>query len=246
MRRLLAALALGIAMPAHAMPAHAAEITASATYLARIATPPGAVLDARLVGTAKPGEAPDTLAFVRRTEAGNPPWPLALPHEGAREGLTLAVTLRHPDGTAFFAGAAPVGEGATEVVLRPAGQPAATPLVGTRWRLFAMGEGVAAPLDGERDIPWIRLDAEGRVTGSSGCNVMGAGWTGGEGAALSFSQGFGTMMACEPAVMEREQAVFAMLAAVSAHAVEGDRLTLVANGAPLAVFVAEPAPQPPN
>jgi heat shock protein HslJ len=116
-----------------------------------------------------------------------------------------------------------------------------TALVGPRWRLFLLGEAAVPSLPDERAIPYLVFDGQGRVAGSSGCNRMGAGYEAGPDGSLRLSRGFGTMMACDPAVMAREQAVFDLLAKVETAHIEGDRLKLSGGGSLLAVLVAEPA-----
>jgi heat shock protein HslJ len=234
MRCLLAALLIGLAMPAAA-----ADLAVTVAYLARIATPPGAVLDVILTA---PGR-DEPVAMVRVVDPGNPPVPVALPHDGLPVAATVRASLRLPDGTAFFAGEVSVepGKNTAEVMMRPAGAPAAdSVLVGPRWRLFLLGGSAVPSLPDERAIPYLVFDGEGRVAGSSGCNRMGAGYEAGSGGALRFSRGFGTMMACEPAVMARERAVFDLLAKVETARIDGDRLHLSGGGAVLAVLVAEP------
>lgn len=236
MRRLFATLALGLAIPAHA-----GAIDVSVTYRVRMAVPPGVVLDVRLLGPAAPGGPPETLVLHRVPEAGNPPWPVSLPHDGPLEGLRVAATLRTADGARFFEGEADAGTGETEVVLHPAsGEMHPMVLIGPRWRLFLLEGEPVPPLDGQRDIPWLSFDAEGRVHGSSGCNMTGAGYTQPEGAVLRFTQGFGTMMACAPEVMAREQALLEVLGRSNLFAIDGDRLSLLDGTTTLALFVAEP------
>lgn len=235
MRRLLAALLIGAAMPVAA-----ADLSVTVTYLARIATPPGAVLDVIL--TAPNRDEP--LAMARIVDAGNPPLAVPLSHEGLPGEARARASLRLSDGTAFFAGETPVAPGAAaaEVVMRPAGAPAAElALVGPRWRLFRLGGSAVPSLPEERAIPHLVFDGAGRVAGSTGCNRMGAGYETGAGGALRFSGGFGTMMACTPPVMAREQAVFDLLARVETARIDGDRLVLSGGGEDLAVLVAEPA-----
>ena len=110
-------------------------------------------------------------------------------------------------------------------------------LANTRWRLVGLGETSEDRLPEKR--PWLRFtDKEGRVSGFSGCNnVMGSYRVEGDG--LQLGQLAGTQMFCQDtAALER--AFLDALLAVTGYRIDGDKLVLTANGAPLATFVATP------
>lgn len=224
-----------------ALPAAAAEVRISATYLARIAAPPGSVLDVRLIGRDASGAHGQPIGHHRRTDPGNPPYLLVAESDGAGAVEAVRVVLRLPDGAPFFAGTSVVNDGSADVVMHPdQGPETGLPLLGPLWRLFSIDDTVAASLEGERDIPWLRFEAEGRLVGASGCNRMGAGFASQPDGSLAFTPGFGTMMACEPAVMDRERAVLDLLGRTTGYRIDGDRLSLLAADAVIALFVAEP------
>ena len=233
-RVLLAALLTGSAMAASA-----ADIAVTATYLARIATPPGSILEVLLLGETASGAGVEVLDSARLLDAGNPPYAAIVSPPPGAAALTVHARLRGPDGHAFFAGEAPGTAPAVELVMRPATADPAT-LHGTRWRLLLLDGAPVASLDGERDMPWIEFLPEGRVAGTGGCNRLGAGYSLGADGAISFTQGLSTMMACDEAVMGRERAVFDVMAAAATHAIEGDTLVFEADGRRLAVWVADP------
>jgi heat shock protein HslJ len=56
----------------------------------------------------------------------------------------------------------------------------------------------------------LQFDNEGRAGGNSSCNSYGVGYQI-SGRRITFEQPFSTMMACEPALMEQERALFELL-----------------------------------
>jgi heat shock protein HslJ len=117
------------------------------------------------------------------------------------------------------------------------------PLAGPLWRLTAMGD---APVtaEGQRETPHLVFDAEGAVAGSGGCNRLRGGYALGPEGAIEIGPVASTMMACPEPAMRLEHAFARMLETVDHMAIEGDRLTLIANAAPLASFEAEANPEP--
>ncbi len=113
----------------------------------------------------------------------------------------------------------------------------ARPLNGTGWVLDSLGG--EAPLPGHAAT--LRFEGS-RAAGTDGCNRYMAEWQA-TGSKLAFVSGPATtMMACEPAVMERADAFRAALTAANAYRREADRLVLLADdGRVLATFVAQPS-----
>ena len=243
MRRVAAPIASLIAAMI-AAPASADDIDGTATYLARIAMPPGALLEVSLVARDAPG-AP--LARHRTAEASAPPYAFSLtPPEAAGDpaALALSATLRLPDGGLAFVGKAPVPDaGAAEIIMHRASPPEAdAALVGPLWRLaFLNGDGVGM-IEGQRDIPYLVFGEDGRVAGTGGCNRLVTGYRTASAGGLHIEQAASTMMACAEAVLDREMAFTGALARVTDHAIAGDVLTLGAEGETVAILVAETAP----
>lgn len=65
-------------------PAPAAEVTGTATYLERIAMPPGAVFEAALEDISRMDVPADVISSVRQEQAGNPPYNFVLAYDPAR------------------------------------------------------------------------------------------------------------------------------------------------------------------
>jgi heat shock protein HslJ len=82
----------------------------------------------------------------------------------------------------------------------------------------------------------ITLASDGsRLMGFSGCNQLIGSYEAGD-KSLRF-QAAGTMMACEPELMELERKVHQALGLTTAYRIEGERLILVgADGRTLAAF----------
>lgn len=95
------------------------------------------------------------------------------------------------------------------LALMVAGPLGAETLTGGEWKVLTLS-GTAMPSEG---APSIEFLPEGRVAGHSGCNRYMGSWLQ-DGDALQLSQMAGTRMACEPAKMELEGAMFEALAKV--------------------------------
>ncbi len=115
----------------------------------------------------------------------------------------------------------------------PLGGPGQEALTGQVWTLTAlMGE---PPLR-ETTIT-AEFGGDGRVSGSSGCNTYSGSYAV-DGNKLSLGQAMAsTMMACQPAVMDQEQAYMKALGAVTSYQVKDSILTLYgASKTPLAEY----------
>jgi heat shock protein HslJ len=106
-----------------------------------------------------------------------------------------------------------------------------SPLASTAWQL--------ATLDGRPALTettaWLRFEDDGRFGGSTGCNSLGGKWET-DGSKLTLSEVMTTLIGCPGAVGEQEAAFNAALGAVTTYAIEGDGLTLSADGTPRLIF----------
>lgn len=115
----------------------------------------------------------------------------------------------------------------------------ALPLENTYWRAVTLaGQSVPAQEEARREAH-LQFTAEGRVTGSDGCNrVMGTYALKGE--TITFGPIAGTKMACSDSAAT-ERAFGDALARSARWTIVGSRLELsAASGPPLAVFEAQP------
>ncbi len=236
-----------LACAALATPSMAENIvTVEALYLERIATPPGATLVATLEDVSRADAPARELSRVTVEDAGNPPWRLSIPY--APEAVDPAgryavrVTLRVADQLWFTSTAhhAVLTQGAgdhAEIVLsRVAARDAPLPLKGTRWTLTGLGGGAAAVAAPGH----VTFGDDGRLGGNGGCNTFGGGYIARPDGAFLAGTLFSTMMACEPARMAQERAVFDAFDAARGWRIEGAALTLSgADGAALATFAGE-------
>lgn len=116
-------------------------------------------------------------------------------------------------------------------------------LAGTAWRVTGINNGrqaVVSVLAGTE--PTLAFGADGRASGSAGCNNFTAGYTA-EGSKVTITAPASTRKMCaEPAgVMEQEQQFLAALATVATARVEGDRLELRRADGALAVSATKDA-----
>ena len=96
-------------------------------------------------------------------------------------------------------------------------------------RAFMWAEGI----NEECEVPpTLRFDKEGRVSGTSGCNLL----TGGvhlEGTKIDFSQMGSTRRMCSPKIMEIENAFFANLGRTVFAVADGENVQLLDTDAKL-------------
>lgn len=140
---------------------------------------------------------------------------------------------RIPGHRDFIAGIALMIAGATAVTAQGA---VPAQLTGGEWVVESVG---GASVGGDRRAR-IAIAADGRATGSGGCNrLMGRADINGE--AITFGTLATTRMACVPAVMEQERNLLDALAATRSHRVTSATLTLHdASGAELVRLARHP------
>ncbi len=137
-------------------------------------------------------------------------------------------------------------EGADLLVFEKAIPKSDLPLVGTDWVLDSYstgGDAISSVIAGATVT--AKFSADGNVTGNAGCNHYGGRYSL-DGANLTVSSLFSTLMYCEtPGVMRQESAYLAHLANATSFRVESDRLTLTdADGTDLLFFVQAPEVPP--
>lgn len=96
-------------------------------------------------------------------------------------------------------------------------------LVGTVWNLETLIDGEAAA--SVTAPATLSIDAEGQVSGSTGCNSMFGTYD----ADAGFSPLSATEIGCEPAVMDQEQFVLSVLDADATLTIEGSLLTITGS-----------------
>lgn len=112
------------------------------------------------------------------------------------------------------------------------------PLVGTKWLLVELrGQPVAKNKD-SKEVFYLQLAEEGKVTAFAGCNRMFGGYELKEGLQIRFTAMASTRMACPD--MTTEQVLGEVLAGADNYSINGQSMTLnKARMAPLAKFEAE-------
>lgn len=117
-------------------------------------------------------------------------------------------------------------------------------LVFERQRTLIDATWVLLSLDGEplalNSEITLTFDADNGVSGNSGCNSYGGGYTL-EGDTLTFGALFSTLMACmDESLMEQEQAYLRTLEAVTGYTLQNHTLTLSTSEGQTLVFEAQP------
>jgi heat shock protein HslJ len=96
------------------------------------------------------------------------------------------------------------------------------------WQLTAYGSASAPTLAIEGAAAGLTFNEDGTVSGSSGCNGMGGDYTV-EGDQISFGEFVSTLMACDPPIMEQEDAAHKVLSGTATYKIEDDTLTITNN-----------------
>jgi heat shock protein HslJ len=100
-------------------------------------------------------------------------------------------------------------------------------LVGTHWLLTTLFQGDAA--SSVLGQAWLRLDADGTLSGSTGCRGFDASYTVG-GDRLEITGLVNEDNACEPADVTQDQLVLDVLRGGIRFAIDGQQLTLTDSG----------------
>jgi putative lipoprotein len=214
-RKLLGlAAALGALAPASSLAA-GKTLRGSVSYRERIALPPHALLEVRLLDVSLAGARAKSLAVTRVKTRHRLPIPYRLRFDGGQiqpgrsyalearitvDGrLWFITTTRH----AVFAGGLDETDIRVERV-KSAGRQSGEP--SGRWRAESIrNRGV---IDDAQTF--IDIAADGRVTGSGGCNRI-SGKATVTGSRISFGPMISTKMACAPAIMDQESKFVAAL-----------------------------------
>ena len=225
-----------------------ATIQGSILYRERMMLRPGARLQVDLEDVSLADAPAVILASKTWPAEGAPPYGFELAYDptevvaGRRYGIRGRIT--SGDRLLFISDTYidPFAGSPVEVMVRmvPASRaPAGPGLENTTWVLTTL-EGEPAATGAGGRAPDISFDAEaGRAAGFSGCNRFSGGYSREgateHGAALSFGNMMGTMMACEEG-MELERQFHQMLGKVTAFAIREGTLVLLAGPQELATF----------
>ena len=243
-RKLLALSAAAVAI-LPALPAFAAARTlrGSVSYRERIALPPHALLEVRLLDVSLADAPAKTLAVTRVKTRHRMPIPYRLRYDEARlkpgrryalqaritvnGQLWFITTTRH----SIFAG----GKDETDITVERVkkGPPEASGPAG-KWLCESIrGHGVIDDLQST-----IEIAADGGVTGSGGCNRI-SGRAEIQSERITFGPMISTKMACPPAIMDQESKFLSALGDVQRFKVDAQKDKLIlfgATGRPLLVL----------
>ena len=233
-------------------------VTGTVAYRERMALPPNAFLDIKLLDVSRQDVPAKTVAeSVFAAEGKQVPIPFQVSYNVADINMAHTYVVRATisvDNKLMFTSttAYPVlTQGAPShvtMMLQQAsasaaaapGAPAASAsqakLLGTRWVLAEVNGNAAQP--GQGESAHFELHKKEKLTGSTGCNNFAGNYIASEGA-LQFMPGATTMKMCAPAVAAQEQAFLAALKATTGYKIDGASLELVNGDKVLAKFQAE-------
>ena len=247
-RRALAGLLLAAAVPATPALAAPRVLRGTVAYRERMALPPGAVVEVKLIDVSLADAPSRTIAETRVSGRRIPaPWVLRFDSRRIepRRSYALQARITHRGHLLFitterhsvFTG----GPDKTDIwVQRVSGEdrpPAAAPSPVGSWRLASLGG---------KDVPasiatTLEIAADGKVSGRGGCNGFGGTATI-QGRVIRFSRMASTMMACEPDTMAQEQRFLKTLERVQRWSFErrtGRLVLLDRGGRPLMALAAQ-------
>lgn len=237
-RRGLAGL-VGLALLAPAGEAAAATLTLRGTvaYRERIALPPTTVVEVKLLDVSLADAPARTIAETRIAAGRRNPIRYTLRFDRAqiqpRRSYALQARITDGDRLLFitttrhtvFAG----GPNRTDVrVERVSGQGPAPRQPGLAGRWLAEDINGGGVIDRLQSV--LEIGADGRVSGTGGCNRIGGSATV-TGPAISFGRLISTQMACTPAAMNQEQKFLAALEAARSWRIDPLRQKLILSGA---------------
>lgn len=242
-RKLLGLAAAAIVVPSSLALAAAKTLRGSVSYRERIALPPHAVLEVRLLDVSLADAPATTIAVTRVKTRHRLPIPYRLRFDDGRikPGRSYALqaritvngrlwfitTTRH----SVFTGKPDETDIRVERV--KSGKPEASDPSG-RWLAESIrGHGI---IDNLQTV--IEIASDGKITGSGGCNRI-AGKAAISGERITFGPMISTKMACAPAVMDQESKFLAALGDVRRFEVDRERGKLVlfnANSRPVLVM----------
>ena len=217
-RAFVATLALGLLLPAGGAFATTRTLRGTVSYRERIALPPGAIVEVKLLDVSL-ADAPARIIAETRVSGARNPARYALHFDRAqiqpRRRYALQARILHRGQLLFIStshhGIFDGGPEQTDIrVERVAASPSPAPErkaspVG-RWLLEDIRR--AGVIDRLQTV--LEIAADGRVSGSGGCNRM-SGSARISGTRISFGPVAATQMACAPAAMNQEQKFFAGL-----------------------------------
>lgn len=241
-RSVTGALALALLAPAGQALAATRILRGTVFYRERMALPPGAVLELRLLDVSRADAPSRTLAETRIVAPRNPaPFALRFDRGLLKPRRSYALQARIVDGEQLLFinttrhSVTPRGPDRIDIRVERAMAPA--PDEGApvgRWLLeIVRGAGVI-----DRLQTVLEIAADGTVSGSGGCNRM-SGRATIEGRQISFGPLASTNMACAPASMDQEHRFFTALGEVRRweHNRRHGKLALLgAKGEPLMTF----------
>ena len=101
-------------------------------------------------------------------------------------------------------------------------------LVGTTWQLVSYGPEGQQVLAVQGVSTWVTFDADGRMSGTLGCNQFSGGYKI-KGTTIKFGPIMSTEMACPEPQMSQETSAFRVLSGTVSYLVEGNNLIISAE-----------------
>lgn len=243
-------LGVSLLLPAGSAVAATTTLRGTVSYRERIALPPTAVVEVKLLDVSLADAPARTIAETRVPVGSRSVVRYSLRFDRSRilSRRSYALQARITDGDRLlfinatrhtvFAG----GANNTDIRVEHVGAPAPAPAPQPSAPAAPIGRWLAEDIRGGGVIDRLQtvldIAADGTITGTGGCNrIRGKATITGD--AISFGPMISTKMACSPAVMNQEQKFLSALHDVRTWRIDSARrkLSLLgANGAPIVVF----------
>ncbi|GEM_PF-2152776 len=235
---------IDVVKPAPETPATVTEakVTGSVTYMAKIALPPGAVVEVKLQDVSRADAPAVTIGEYVITTSGNQvPFPFEIKYNPTAidPRFTYAVRARITvDGELWFTSdkTYPVitqGNSSTvNVILAKVAAPVTSPAFeNTTWVLQSYGQpGNLISVLKDREVTAFFDSAKARVSGSAGVNMYGGGYDLKDNKLSIPGPLISTLMAGPQPLMDQEKEFLTALQAAESYKIEGGKLTITCGG----------------
>ena len=214
-----------------------ATVSGTVAYRERVALPPDAVVEVRLVEASRADAASETIAAVTVDASGRQvPIPFSLGYDTARidprNRYALRAEIRSATGELMWitdpvVPALGSGMATTDVLLTLTQAPGSAPttLIGPTWQLAEIRTVAGVVLTLDAGAPYAMVfGRDGRYSGQADCNRIGGGFAASVEGRIGFTESLATLAACPEGSAAGD--MLTVLSGADRYSIDGARLTL--------------------